>query len=259
MTPTPSPSTKATAFHALHVRGTPLVLLNVWDAGSAKAIAAGGAPALATGSWSVAAAHGHPDGEHLPLELALANLRRIVAATALPVSIDLESGYGDDAAAVGDTIARAIEAGAIGCNLEDSHPADGTLREVATQVARLQAARAAADAAGLRFFINARCDALFQHGVAHDEVAVARAADRARAYADAGADGFFAPGLADPRLIERLAKDSPLPLNIMASANTPPPDVLARCGVARISHGPGPYVAAMKALEAQARAVYGAA
>ena len=247
---------RAEAFHALHVRGRPLVLLNVWDAGSAKAVAAGGAPALATGSWSVAAANGYPDGERIPLEIALDNLRRVVAAVALPVSIDLESGYGADPEAVAATIARAIEAGAIGCNLEDSHPADGTLRDVAAQVARLRAARAAADAHGHRFFVNARCDVFFQQDAAHDDRAVAHAAERARAYADAGADGFFAPGLADAALIEKLAAASPLPLNIMASGSTPALDVLARRGVARLSHGPGPYVAAMRALEAQARAAY---
>ena len=249
---------KADAFHALHVRGRPFVLLNIWDPGSASAVAAGGAPALATGSWSVASAHGYPDGEKIPLDLAIDNLRRIVAATTLPVSVDLESGYGDDPAAVAKTITRAIEAGAIGCNLEDSHPADGTLRDIAGYVTRIRAARAAADAKSPRFFINARCDVFFQKGVAHDAAAVTHAAERARAYADAGADGFFAPGLVDPALIERLAKESPLPLNIMASANTPALDVLARCGVARLSHGPGPYAQAMQALQAQARAVYAA-
>lgn len=249
---------KADAFRALHVRGEPFVLLNIWDAGSASAVAAGGAPALATGSWSVAAANGYRDGEHIPLDLALDNLRRIVAATSLPVSIDLESGYGADPDVVAATIVRAIEAGAIGCNLEDSHPADGTLRDVGVQVARLRAARAAADARGHRFFINARCDVFFQKGAAHDAKAVAHAAERARAYADAGADGLFAPGLADAALIEKLATAAPLPLNIMATGSTPALDVLARCGVARVSHGPGPYAAAMQALQVQARAVYSA-
>ena len=249
---------KADAFHALHVRGRPFVLLNIWDPGSAAAVAAGGAPALATGSWSVASAHGYPDGEKIPFELALENLRRIVAATTLPVSVDLESGYGDDPEDVARTITRAIEAGAIGCNLEDSHPADGTLRDLDAQVKRLRAARAAAGQHSKRFFINLRTDVFFQKDVAHDSAAVAHALERARAYADAGADGLFAPGLADAKLIERLATDSPLPLNVMAGSNTPPLDVLARCGVARVSHGPGPYAQAMQALQAQARAVYAA-
>lgn len=247
---------KAATFHALHVRGRPFVLLNAWDAGSAAAVAAGGAPAIATGSWSVAAAHGYGDGEKLPLDLVIANAQRIANAVNVPVSIDLESGYGADPAAVAATIARVIEAGAIGCNLEDSEPADGSLRDVAAQVARIRAARAAADAALPRFFINLRTDVFFRKGVPHDVAAVDLALERARAYADAGADGLFAPGLADAALIERLANASPLPLNIMVMSNTPPVDVLARCGVARVSHGPGPYAQAMHALQAQAREVY---
>ena len=249
---------KADAFHALHVRGRPLVLLNVWDPGSASAVAAGGAGALATGSWSVAAAHGYADGEKIPLDLVMDNLRRIVAATTLPVSVDLESGYGDTPEAVAGTITRAIEAGAIGCNLEDSHPADGTLRDLDAQVRRLRVARAAADRHLKRFFINLRTDVFFQKGMAHDAAALSHALERARAYAGAGADGLFAPGLADAALIERLATASPLPLNIMASANMPSLDDLARCGVARVSHGPGPYAQAMQALQARARDVYAA-
>ncbi|MGN6519580.1 MAG: isocitrate lyase/PEP mutase family protein [Dokdonella sp.] len=249
-------ATKTATFHGLHVRGRPFVLLNAWDAGSAAAVAAGGAPAIATGSWSVAAAHGYGDGEKLPLDLVIANARRIAHAVTVPVSIDLESGYGADPAAVAATIARVIEAGAIGCNLEDSEPADGSLRDVAVQVARIRAARAAADAALPRFFINLRTDVFFRKGVPHDVAAVELALERARAYADAGADGLFAPGLADAALIGRLAGASPLPLNIMVMPNTPSVDVLARCGVARVSHGPGPYAQAMQALQSQAREVY---
>ena len=107
-----------TILRALHRPGTPLVLFNAWDAGSAKALASSGAKAIATSSWSVAAAHGFMDGERIPLRLVLDNLRRIVCATELPVTIDLESGYED----VGQTIALAIETGAVGCNLEDSVP-----------------------------------------------------------------------------------------------------------------------------------------
>ena len=247
---------KAEAFRALHVRGKPVLLLNVWDAGSAKAVAAGGAAALATGSWSVAAANGFDDGEKLPFDLALENLKRIVAATDLPVSIDIESGYGDTPEAVAISLRRTIEAGAIGCNLEDSFVADGSLRAIDAQVQRIRAARAAADASGVPYFINARCDVFFQPDVAHDAAAVDAALARAKAYAAAGADGFFAPGLADEALIARLAAASPLPLNIMAMAHTPPSAKLAQAGVARISHGPGPFRQAMKLLEDLARAAY---
>jgi len=245
--------TKATSFKALHVPGNPLILFNVWDAGSAKAVAAGGAKALATGSWSVAAAHGFDDGEHMPLDLAVANLERIVAITDLPVTIDLESGYGADPDEVGATIARVVQAGAIGCNLEDGFR-ETTLRDASDQAARLKGARAAADRLDVPFFLNARTDVFLISSADQHEGLVTDALERGRTYADAGADGFFVPGLADERLIVRVVEGSPLPVNIMASAKTPPAARLAELGVARISHGPSPYRMAMKALEDAARA-----
>lgn len=246
---------KAELFRALHVPGRPLVLFNVWDAGSAKAVAAGGAKAVATSSWSVANANGFDDGERVPLALAIDNLRRIVGATHLPLTIDLESGYGDTPEAVGDTIRLAIEAGAVGCNLEDSFPANGTLREPGEQCDRIRCARQTADAAKIRFFLNARTDVFFQKSAElHDSSMVAAAVERARAYADAGADGLFAPGLADMNLIAQLAKASPLLLNIMVGDATPTLRVLAEHGVARVSYGPRPYLMAMEALEDAARA-----
>ena len=246
---------KAELFRALHIPGKPVVLFNIWDAGSAKAVGAAGAKALATGSWSVANANGFADGERIPLVLAIDNLRRIVGATELPVTIDLESGYGDASDAVGETVVLAIDAGAVGCNLEDSFPADGKLRTTADQADRIHRARQMADAANIRFFINARTDIFFQGpSEQHDDAIVVEAIERARAYAEAGADGLFAPGLADIALIARLAKDSPLPLNIMVGDKTPSMRTLAEYGVARVSHGPRPYLLAMKALEEAARA-----
>jgi 2-methylisocitrate lyase-like PEP mutase family enzyme len=246
---------KAKEFRALHVPGKPFVLFNVWDAGSAKAVAGGGAKAIATGSWSVANANGFDDGERLPLALAIDNLRRIVAVTDLPVTIDLESGYGDAPEVVSETVALAIDAGAVGCNLEDSFPADGKLREINDQCDRLRRARETADATSIRFFINARTDVFFQTPPEkHHSAMLAQAIERARAYAEAGADGLFAPGLANLALIAQLAEASPLPLNIMVGDATPPLRVLAEHGVARVSHGPRPYLVAMKALEEAARA-----
>jgi 2-methylisocitrate lyase-like PEP mutase family enzyme len=246
---------KAEQFRALHVRGNPLILFNIWDAGGAKAVADGGAKALATSSWSVANANGFADGERIPLAEAIDNLRRIVCVTDLPVTVDLESGYGDTPEAVGETIRLAIEAGAVGCNIEDSFPADGKLRDAGDQRARIRRAREAANAGNFRFFINARTDVFFQlPPEQHDQAMVAEAIERARAYAEAGADGVFVPGLVDVNLIARLAEASPVPLNIMMGNDTPPIRMLAACGVARVSHGPGPYLIAMKALEEAARA-----
>jgi 2-methylisocitrate lyase-like PEP mutase family enzyme len=246
---------KGERFRSLHVRGTPLVLFNVWDPGSAKAVAASGAEAIGTSSWSVGHANGFADGERTPLALSIDILRRIAAATELPVTIDLESGYGESPDAVGEAVALAIEAGAVGCNLEDSVPGSGSLRSLAEQVDRLRGARRAADARGVPFFINARTDVFFQRPPAeHDDAMVAETLERARAYVDAGIDGLFTPGVVHPALIARLAEGCPLPLNIMVMGDTPTLSALAGAGVARVSHGPGPYLTAMKALEDAARA-----
>jgi methylisocitrate lyase len=149
----------------------------------------------------------------------------------------------------------AIDAGAVGCNLEDSFPANGKLRKTIDQVDRIRRTRQTADAADFHFFINARTDVFFQRPPAeHDGAMVAEAIDRARAYAEAGADGLFAPGLVDINLIARLAEASPLPLNIMVADGTSPLRVLVEHGVARVSYGPGPYLMAMKELEERARA-----
>ena len=247
---------KAAAFRALHLRGKPVLLLNIWDAGSARAIAAGGAAAIATGSWSVAAANGFADGEQLPFDLAIDNLRRIVTAVDLPVTIDIERGYGKTPDAVAASVRRTIEAGAIGCNIEDSLPEGGALRAIEEQVQRIRATRKAADDLQVAYFINARTDVFFQSGVNHDAAAAEAALARAKAYADAGADGLFTPGLADEGLIARLAAASPLPLNIMMGGKSPPPARLAELGVARVSYGPGPYRQAMKMLEDLARNTY---
>ncbi|MFY8106222.1 MAG: isocitrate lyase/PEP mutase family protein [Elstera sp.] len=251
----PSFPVYAEAFRALHQPGTPLILTNIWDVGSAKAVAAAGVPALATGSWGVAAAHGFSDGETLPLPVVLALIRAITAAVPLPLTVDLESGYGATPAEVHETVAQALAAGAIGFNLEDSLPGTATLRDPAEQAARYAAARHAAEAAGVPAFINARTDVFFatpadRHGP--DQVADALA--RAQLYAEAGADGIFVPGLADAKLIEAFTKASPLPVNIMATDIMPPRATLAALGVARISHGANPYRKAMAFLTDLAKA-----
>ena len=246
---------KAERFRGLHIPGKPLVLFNIWDAGSAKAVASAGARAIATGCWSVANANGFADGERTPLARVIDNLRRIVAATPLPVTVDLESGYGDAPDSVAETATLAIDAGAVGCNLEDSFPANGKLRETINQTYRIRRARQVADATNIRFFINARTDIFFQRPPEeHNDAMVSEAIDRAHAYAEAGADGLFAPCLADIVLIARLVEASPLPINIMVGDLTPPLRTLAENGVARVSHGPGPYLLVMKRLEEAARA-----
>ncbi len=247
---------KAEIFQSLHASGRPLILYNAWDAGSARIVAEAGAPAIATGSWSVAAAHGYADGEALPLELALANLRRIVAAVEVPVTIDLEKGYGADPDEVGRSVSKVIEAGAIGCNIEDSRPGGEGVVPMAEQAQRVRGAARAAEEAGMSFFINARVDLFLRTPAGHEDV-FDEALERARAYIEAGASGIFLPALAEEGLIGRFCEACPKPVNIMAMPGAPSADRLAALGVARISHGPWPYRNAMKRLEEEARAIYG--
>ena len=137
---------RARTFHALHVKGNPIVLYNAWDPGSAKIVEKAGAKAIATGSWPVAAAFGYADGEKIPLELALDNIKRIVAAVDLPVTMDLEGGYGVEPEAVAQTVTRALQAGAIGFNFEDQIVGGTGLHDIAVQVKRIEAAAAAVKA-----------------------------------------------------------------------------------------------------------------
>jgi 2-methylisocitrate lyase-like PEP mutase family enzyme len=239
-------------FAALHIPGNPLILYNIWDAGSAAAVARAGAKAMATGSWGVAGAHGLGDGEKLPLDTALATLAEIVAITDLPVSIDMEAGYGADVVEVGASVSRAAAAGAVGINIEDKDPATRQLFTPAEASARIVAAAAS----GL--FINARADLFILTPAAdHNAALVDQVVERAKAYADAGAHSLFAPFLKDAALIERLCKASPLPVNILMGAGIPDHKTLAGLGVARISHGHGPWAAAMDWLEGEARKVLG--
>lgn len=247
---------KATEFAKLHVKGTPLVLYNAWDAGSAKAVADGGAPAVATGSWSVAAAQGYADGQALPLDLLLQTAGQIVRAVDLPVSVDFEGGYAIDANEVGQNAARLLETGAVGLNFEDRMVGGNGLHPVADQARRIAAIRDAAEAAGVPLFINARSDVFFQKNSAPHADLMEQALTRAAAYADAGANGIFVPGLADLDLIKTICEAQSLPVNIMRMGGNRGIADLASAGAARISHGPGPYIAAMEALSKAAAQLY---
>lgn len=242
---------KVEAFRKLHVAGDPLILFNIWDAGSARAVADAGAKAIATGSYGVAEANGMKDGEGLPFDLVLENLRRIVSVTDLPVSIDLEAGYG----AHSDEVARSVEivrdAGAAGINMEDRMPGTSELIPVAAASVRI---RAAADA-GL--FVNARTDVyLGKKPEDYGPDLVAAVLERANAYADAGASGLFVPFLGDHPTLAAICEGSPLPVNMLWAPGRGTRDELAALGVARISYGHGPWAAAMAWLGDQARSVF---
>ena len=239
---------------SLHIKGDPVILFNIWDAGSAKAMQEIGAKAIATGSWSVAAAHGYHDREKLPFDLALANLKRIVASVDLPVTIDLEGGYGQRPTELKENVAKVIETGAVGINFEDQIVGGEGLYSIQDQCARIQAIREAAEHTGIPIFINARTDIFLKTDFAeHNDALLQEALRRASAYAESGASGFFAPGLRDPGHIEELCKLSPLPVNILKLPDTPASKQLAELGVARISYGPAPYRLAMDVLREAGR------
>ncbi|MCK4713682.1 MAG: isocitrate lyase/phosphoenolpyruvate mutase family protein, partial [Marinosulfonomonas sp.] len=195
---------KAKLFQSLHIKSDPVVLFNVWDAGTAAIVQAAGAKAIATGSWPVAAAYGFADGEKIPLDLMLENLRRVVGAVDLPVSSDIEGGYSVAPDGVADTAELVVKAGAIGFNFEDQIVGGAGLHDITTQTARVAAARAGADRAGSNIFLNARTD-LFLKAKPEDHADLLDdAINRAQAYAGAGANGFFAPGLTNEALIKQL-------------------------------------------------------
>jgi 2-methylisocitrate lyase-like PEP mutase family enzyme len=243
---------KAKRFAELHVKGKPLLLYNAWDAGSAKAILAAGAKAIATSSWSVAEAQGYRDGEAIPVELAQQIAGRIAATIEAPITVDFEGGYSEDDGELADNISRLLDTGVIGINFEDRVVKGSGLYSVDRQARRIAAVRKAAERKGVDLFINARTDVFFEHGKDAAR-AVGEALDRAKAYAAVGASGFFVPGLVDDALIGRICEGVSLPVNIMVMDGVPSNARLAELGVARISYGPLPYIRAMKALEQEAR------
>ena len=244
---------KFETFAALHVPGDPVVLYNIWDAGSALAVMKAGAKALATGSHPVADANGWPDGEQVPIDFAIANATRIADAVDLPVTVDFEGAYSDDPEEGGRNVARLKETGAVGCNVEDQRIGEEGIHPLELQVRRIEAIRRAV---GTDFFINARTD-LYLKVKEQDESLLEHVIERGKAFADAGASGFFVPRLADSRQIERVVREVPLPLNLIAFPGAPPKAEWAAAGVARISHGPFPHRALMEQLTESAKAAIG--
>ncbi|WP_231703997.1 isocitrate lyase/PEP mutase family protein [Cochlodiniinecator piscidefendens] len=195
--------TKAKQFKALHVKGDPLVLYNIWDAGGAKALAEAGAKANATGSWSMAAAHGFDDGEDIPLDLVVQLVERITTTVDLPLTVDFEGGYAAAPGQITENVRRIIQAGAIGINFEDRIVQGEGFYTIQDQVERISSVRRAANEEGVDLFINARTDLFLGTDPSTHKALFDEAIEREAAYKDAGADGFFVPGLTDQTLIER--------------------------------------------------------
>ncbi|NKE55967.1 isocitrate lyase/phosphoenolpyruvate mutase family protein [Lentzea sp. PSKA42] len=232
-------------FHALHQQGG-LALPNAWDVASALIVEAAGAKAVATTSAGVAWSLGAPDGDAVDRDLVIGLVARIAKAVSVPVTADIESGFGKDAKEVGDTARAVSEAGASGVNIEDGH--EGSVRDAQEQKERLAAAREAAP----DLYINARID-VYLREVGAPEDRLQLVLDRARTYLEAGASGIFVPGVTDLGTVRELANGIDAPLNVLAGPGAPAVDELAAAGAARISVGEAlasaAYAAAKKAAE----------
>jgi 2-methylisocitrate lyase-like PEP mutase family enzyme len=238
---------KAEVLRSLHDRTRILVLPNVWDAAGARIIEEAGFPAVATTSAGVAWTLGHPDGERISRDEMAEMVGRICRAVSVPVTADMESGYGPEPAHVAATVRAVIDAGAVGLNLEDGRHGKPGLWDIAIQVERLRAARAAAEAAGVRVVINARTD-VYLRGIGAESERFDHAVRRANAYREAGADCLFIPGVRDAAVIGALARAVNGPINILAGPGSPPIPELQKLGVARVSVGSGPMRAALTLL-----------
>lgn len=241
---------KAVTLADLHTNGPLLVLPNAWDAGSARIFVEAGFPALATTSAGVAFSLGYPDGEKISRDEMLAAVARITRRVSVPVTADMEAGFGTTPDAVAETARGVLRAGAVGMNLEDAIAE--RLLDFDLAVSRVSAARAAAAAAGVPLVINARTDA-FHPGTLPPDRQFAEAVRRGNAYRQAGADCVFVPFVGDSGTIERLVKAITAPLNILGAPDAPTLTALAGLGVRRVTFGSAPMRATLGLARRMAR------
>ena len=239
---------KARELLRLHTDPELLLVVNVWDVITATVVAdTPGTKALATASHSIAASHGYPDGEQIPRDLMIEAVGRIAAAVDLPVTADLEGGYGN----AGETVARAIDVGIVGANLEDQ------MKPLADSVRAVEAAVTAGEQAGVPFVLNARTDAFVKGGDRDPKDVLADAVERGRAYLAAGASTFFVPGQLDEAAVTSLVDAlGPQKLNLIGIPGSLPLAKLQELGVARVSYGPWSQNVALTALARLAEDVY---
>jgi 2-methylisocitrate lyase-like PEP mutase family enzyme len=240
---------KAERFRKLHHGPRMLLLPNAWDVASARILEECGHPAIATSSAAVAYSLGYPDGQRISRGEMLGVVGRIARAVRIPVTADLEAGYGTTSKDMAETVKAAIEAGAIGMNLEDV-TGDDESSQVALplQVEKIRAIREMAKSIGVPFVLNARTD-VYLMPIGPEATRFERTVERLRAYRDAGADCLFAPGIYDRETIAKLVKAVKAPINILANPACPPMAELEKIGVARVSAGSGIMRAAMGAVQ----------
>ncbi|MGW6928589.1 isocitrate lyase/PEP mutase family protein [Lentzea sp. NPDC054927] len=237
---------KADLLRSLHVPGDPLVLPNVWDVGSARAVVEAGFPVIATASNAIAAALGYDDGEGAPRDEMMFVAERIAASVDVPVTVDAEAGYG---LAAGELVELLVGIGAVGCNIEDTDHANGGLVEVDVRAAYIAQMRAAADRIGVPLVINARVDSYFPASPHSGDQRLTDAVGRAAAYWSAGADCVFVPA-AEPQDLRVLVAEVGAPVNAGLPLKGGSLDDLRAAGVARVSVGPQLYRSALGHLRA---------
>jgi 2-methylisocitrate lyase-like PEP mutase family enzyme len=240
---------------ALHRPGEPLVLVNAWDAASARVIVSAGAPAIATSSAAAAFALGYPDGQRISRDEMLVSVAVVTRAVDVPVTADMEAGYGDSPGDAAATAHGVIAAGAVGLNVEDTADAGGLLM-VGEFVQKIVAIRGVADQAGVPLVLNARVD-VFLAEIGEPGDRLEHAIDRGRAYREAGADCVFVPGVEDESTIGALVHGIGGCVSVLASSKTPTLVELARLEVARVSMGSGPYRVALSHAHHLADEAYG--
>jgi 2-methylisocitrate lyase-like PEP mutase family enzyme len=227
------------------------VLPNVWDVASARIVEEAGFPAIATTSAGIAYSLGYPDGQHISREEMVARVARIARAVKVPVTADIEAGYGSSPEDAAKTTRELVQAGAVGMNLEDtSGDPEHPLLDLQLAVAKIKAVRVAAAELRVPMVVNARTDVYLLPG--DPDTQYSEALRRLTAYRDAGADCVFAPGLKDAETIGRLVNAVQCPLNILAVAGTPSVPELEKLGVARVSLGSSPMRATLGLLRRMA-------
>lgn len=249
---------KYKTFSALHHTGSPLLLVNIWDAGSARIVEQSGAGAIATSSWSLAQAQGYEDGQQLPFEHLLMLVTNICRAVSLPVTVDFEGGYSDVPEEIEANFRVLLSCGICGINFEDRHiSAREGIYALEIQVERLQLLRRVAQSLSKPVFINARTDLFLQQPdtTKHDAL-ISAALYRARAYREAGADCIFIPGLTEPALIQEFCAGSPGPVNIMDTSGKINLSHYRQLGVSRVSVGPQPFIGLQKTFQQNINGIF---
>jgi len=236
---------KAEEFRSLHKSGRILVLPNAWDVPSARVFEDAGFPAIATSSAALAVTLGDPDGERISKDELFLAVKKIADSLTVPLSVDIESGFGRTESQLTDTVRRVVAAGGVGINIEDiSNFESKTLFAVETQVDRVRTVRRVSDSLGIPLVINARTDA-YRYAVGDGSAGLEEAIRRTKAYSEAGADCLYPMGLAERDGITTFVKAANKPVNIMARNGVPSISELERIGVRRLSLGPGPMYATM--------------